>query len=704
MAQAAACSRELRFALLLSLLALTAPGASAEDLSTYINTGGGESVITISPAKRAASRIPRTIYGTFLEHIGSSVFGGVSSQLLDNPSLEPYPANLENLTRRFSSPVYQQSTRFGLPLPWIPLRPTGRRYESRTGDAPNSTAYLYLMGLPDREVGIRQTVYLPIERTHDYRGILFGRAAEGPATLSVSFRHHDRPDAILAETRLPVAATRQWLKLPFHLKLSAGALAPLESVDFTVAVKDGARISIDEIRLYPADAFEDLDPDIVSRAKELRSPLLRYGGNFSSGYHWRDGIGPLDSRPTRLNAAWGVPEYNDFGTDELMAFCRRIGAQPQICLNLGSGTAQEARDWVEYCQGSPTSPNGRRRAANGHPEPYTVAAWEFGNELYDDTQLGWYKPEAYSARYLEFFRAIEPVLPPETRLLATGGELNAYQKWNAALQRTAGPQLQYITTHLVADLQDTRNRALDPEAVLAAALALPVGAGRALGRLREQIEAEPSTRGRVKLAYTEWMFRSPESARLPNYDDMGAALIGAGWLNMLTLKSDWIPIANMTGLVEFAGIHKSRGRTYVAPQYWALYLHTRYAGDTVIATETRSPQYDVHGGQVFAPEISGVPLLDVLGTAESTNSAVTLFVVNRSPHRPQPVTIRFDGFTPATSARVLTLAAHSLLDKNDDQHPEAIYPVETRTVVEHGTLRQSFPPGSLTVLLISQKQ
>ena len=674
-----------------------------QSLSRYVNSTEAEAVITVLPAERATYRIPRTIYGTFLEHIGASVFGGVSAQLLDNPSLEPYPATPEIINQRFSAAAFRQSTRFNLPLPWLPLRAAGRRYELRSGNAANFTSFLYLMGVPGREVGIRQSVYLPVERELTYRGVLFASAAEGPAMLSVSFRRHDHPGEVLAKSVLQVPGDGKWIKLPFQLSLPAGTVAPFEIVDFAVAVHNSERVSLDEIRLYPEDAEGGLDPEIVRYAKELDTPLLRYGGNFSSGYHWQDGVGPPDERPTRLNQAWGIPEYNEFGTDEFMEFCRRIGARPQICLNLGTGSVEEARQWIEYCQGAADSAQGRRRAANGHPKPYAVGAWEFGNELYDDTQLGWYTPEAYAARYLQFFRAIAPIVPPETSLLATGGELDSFSKWNGALLDKAGPELRYITTHLVADLEHTLDRNADRDATVAADLALPVGVGRALGKLREQINANPSARNRVKLAYSEWMFRSPSGSRLPNFDNMGGAVIAAAWLNMLARNADWISMANMTGLVEFGGISKRRARTYVTPQYWALHLYSKYAGDSVIGTETQAAQYDVHGGQSFAPEIPGVPYLDVLGTVDSTTGGIALFVVNRSPRGAQPALIRLRD-TAAPEVKVLTLAAPSLLDENDEEHQNAVRPVQSHAAMEGGSLHHVVPAGSVTVFLFAGRR
>jgi alpha-N-arabinofuranosidase len=173
---------------------------------------------------------------------------------------------------------------------------------------------------------------------------------------------------------------------------------------------------------------------------------------------------------------------------------------------------------------------------------------------------------------------------------------------------------------------------------------------------------------------------------------------------MLALHADWIPIANMTGLMEFGGIHKTRGRAYVTPQYWALDLYSRYAGDTVIGTETRVAQYDVRGGQVFAPEIPGVPYLDVLGTVDSKTGDVAVFVVNRNAKSSQAATIRLSGFTPVSDVRVLTLAASSLLDDNDEERQNAVRPAESHDVMRGDTLKRVFPPGSVTVCLFSRKQ
>jgi alpha-L-arabinofuranosidase len=677
---------------------LAAPGLWGQSISQYTPTSGLEASIEIQASETAPFKIPRTVYGTFLEDIGSSIFGGVSAQLLDNPSLESYDASLTYLRDHFSAPEFIHSSRDGLPLPWLPLRDVGMRFEPRWGNAANSDRYLYVMGIPGTEVGIRQAVYLPIERERDYQGVLFAMARESATDLSVSFREHGNPDGVLASTTVHVPPGNTWVKLPFHLSLPPGRVQPLTQVDFAVALTSGQRISLDEIRLYPADAVDGLDPDVIAAAKALHSSLLRYGGNYTSGYHWRDGVGPLDKRPTRLNQSWGYPVFNDFGTDELMKFSELIGARLQLCLNLGSGTPEEARDWVEYLQGPQTSKEGAERAANGHAPPYDVGSYEMGNELWGKWQIGWQTPAGYADRYETFLKAIHGLVPPDTAIYANGADPDHFQDWNGKLLAQDGPDLSYITTHFVVGVDDQVNKSADHDARLKAALAVPLGVAKELAAVKDQIDNNPATRDRVKIAFTEWIFLSRQEAQLPNFTNFGGALLTASWLNMILSHADTVPVSDMTGTVDLGGIHKQRGRVYLTPQCWAFSLYSNYAGDALVGSRTEVGTYDVHEGVRRAPEIPNVPYLDVLATRHSDTGEIALFVVNRDWNNAISTVIRFKDFTPAGAVHVRTLSADAITAQNDEEHPERMRPVLSTLTLSWTELHYAFPAHSLSVL------
>lgn len=687
----------------LIVLSISSAALRAQTSSHYVRTDKPEASIEVRYSRTSSFQIPRDVYGTFLEDIGYSVFGGVSAQLIDNPSFESYDASLKTLRERFSAKPFQASTEMGLPLPWLPLRDDGWRYEPRWGNAANSERYLFVMGIPGREVGVRQTIYIPIERELEYEGVLFAICQAGTTQLTVSFREHDKPDHVLASAVVQVPEGTHWIKLPFHLAIPAGAVNPLEPVDFAVSLKDGQRVSLDEIRLYPVDAIGGLDPEVVKAAKNLNSPLLRYGGNYSSGYHWQDGVGPLDLRPTRLNQSWGYPVFNDFGTDELMRFCDLIGAQPQICLNLGSGTAEEARRWVEYCQGGAQTAGGALRAANGHPDPYHVAAYELGNELWGHFQIGWETADAYAARYKLFYDAIRDAVPLGTMIFANGGDLDWFRDWNGSVLAKDSPDISYLSTHFVVSMNDLLNKSAGRPAAIAADFAAPVAVANYLGLAKEQIDSNPATRGQVKIAYTEWLFYAPEGTDLPRWDNLGGAVIAGGWMNMILDHSDFVPVSDMTGLLEFAGIYRRKGRVFVTPQYWAFSLYSNLAGDRLVETQTTVREYDVHGGIKRCPEIPNVPYLDVLATRNSQNGDLVLFVVNRDWKNPIPATVRLDDFTPAAAAQVETLTSDDLLARNDEENPNNVRPVHSTVALSGAGLHYRFPSKSLTVFTFRKK-
>ncbi|MCD6303237.1 MAG: alpha-N-arabinofuranosidase, partial [Anaerolineae bacterium] len=121
--------------------------------------------------------------------------------------------------------------------------------------------------------------------------------------------------------------------------------------------------------------------DVVEALRRIQPPVIRWpGGCFADDYHWRDGIGPREQRPRRLNIWWDDIETNQFGTHEFIRFCRMVGAEPYICGNVGSGSPRELRDWVEYCNYPVGATLSDERASNGDPEPLDVRYWGVGNE------------------------------------------------------------------------------------------------------------------------------------------------------------------------------------------------------------------------------------------------------------------------------------------------------------------------------------
>ena len=139
--------------------------------------------------------------------------------------------------------------------------------------------------------------------------------------------------------------------------------------------------------------------DVMAALAELQMTIMRYpGGNFASGYHWEDGVGPRVDRPTVRELAWQSIETNAFGTDEFIKLCRKMSWEPMLAVNLGTGSPEEARNWVEYCNSAPGTQYADQRVGNGTKDPYGVKYWCLGNEMDGPWQLGHVPADQYAIR------------------------------------------------------------------------------------------------------------------------------------------------------------------------------------------------------------------------------------------------------------------------------------------------------------------
>lgn len=628
--------------------------------------------------------IPETVFGSFLEPIGHSTYGGLWADVLENPSFESglwSAGNIEDMLRE--RPELRRASQLGVPLPWEPLdQAQGARYLPIWGDAANSTRSLLIMSLPTKEVGIRQMVYLPVHRELSYTGSIWLKHKQGPARVAVSLRRHGHNEEILAEHVLEAPAT-VWTKYSFQLTLKPGQIANLEPVDFVIALSDDARVEVDEASLMPADNVDGMDPDVIRMARDMQSPLVRFGGNFTSAYDWKDGIGPRDKRVSKLNISWGIPEYNTFGTDEFLEFCKLIHAQPQIALNLGTGTPQEAAEWVKY--------------VDEHWDDHRGGLlWELGNELWGNFQEGYPTMGRVAQITLNTSKAVRAV-DPTARLIATGGDEDSFHDWNAAQLTNPPGTFDYLSTHFVVT-DDTQARNATAEFRTMASLALPVGLEKQLRAIHEQVQQSPH-RDHVKTAFTEWLMISGSHTGL-NFSNMGGALFAGGFLNMIIRNSDIVPISDMTGIMEFGGIWKKRGQVYSAPAYWVLREYASSHPATLLNVESNGPMFTVSHGVNRLPEIANVPYLDVTATESEGGKSLILFCVNR--HLTRSLTAGFDleGIgTLGQEASVTTLKADNILAENSEEDPEHVRPVAQQESV-NGHFIHTFPNASVTVIKI----
>jgi len=197
------------------------------------------------------------------------------------------------------------------------------------------------------------------------------------------------------------------------------------------------------VSLMPADNIHGMRADTLALLKELDSPVYRWpGGNFVSGYNWKDGIGDRDRRPPRKNPAWGGIEHNDYGLDEFMVFCHYLKTEPYIAVNSGLGGTKSAVEEVEYANGSSDTLMGKLRAKNGQPESYGVKFWSIGNEMYGNWQLGHMPLEKYTQKHNEFANAMRKT-DPSIQLVGVG----ATGKWSETMLRDCADHMNLLSEH-----------------------------------------------------------------------------------------------------------------------------------------------------------------------------------------------------------------------------------------------------------------
>jgi alpha-N-arabinofuranosidase len=644
-------------------------------------------VIRVSRTETPQEIAP-TLFGSFLEPIGHSTYGGLWANVVENPSLEEGLWSAENLETLLNSrPGLRAASSLGLPAPWEPLYPAeGSRYAPVRGDAANSAQCILLMSLPGKEVGILEQVYLPVHRELKYSGSLWLKHLDGNDAVKLSLRRHAHPEKVLSTSSVQ-APSNVWTKYAFHLELSPGKLASLEPADLVISLDGDARVLVDNVVLNPDDAVDGMDPDILALARELHSPSVRFGGNFTSAYNWHDGVGPPDTRVSKLNLAWGIPEYNTFGTGEFLRFCELIDAKPQIALNLGTGTPHEAAEWVSYVNAK----WGDHRGG---------LTWELGNELWGDYQIGYPAATLAAATTLANSKAVRDV-DPRARLIATGGDAGIFHGWNAQQLTNPADTFDYLSSHFIFN-EDVLLPEATNEFRTMAMLALPWGLSERIHAMKQQ--ALDAHRPKVQFAFTEWLMIADHSHTVPSYNNVGGAVFAGGFLNAMIRNSDVVSIANMTGIIEFGGIWKKREQVYASPAYWVLRTYANAKPHTLLRVDSTSPTFNISKGVTQMPDVVGAPYLDVVAAQSEDGSKLLLLCVNRHVTRPETAVVDLSSFELGIgSAQVTTIAGDGVLDGNDEYNPNRVIAV-THTERFASKYSHTFPTASVTVIEIPLKK
>jgi alpha-N-arabinofuranosidase len=435
--------------------------------------------------------------------------------------------------------------------------------------------------------------------------------------------------------------------------------------------------------------------DVLGALQRLGITMVRYpGGNFASGYRWRDGVGPASERPARTDLAWHDTETNRFGTNEFMEFCHRIKAEPYLVVNCGDGDMREARDWVEYCNGSGDAAPVKLRESHGYPQPHGVKYWGIGNEVDGHWQIGYKTPEEYARVFTEFGKVMKWV-DPNIKLIAS-----AVSDWKGQItERThrlmeqAGDLVDYLSLHWYIG-----NPTNDFDAYMAVSELIEARL-TAIEGLIQATTLEYRIKHPVYLAVDEWniWYRtfSPEThavMKLEEKYNLEDALATAIQLNAFIRHARTVKMANIAQIVNvIAPIFTRSDGLFLQTIYYPFELYSGTCGQVALDAWWEGDTFSGGGYQ-------GLRCLDVTATLDETNKLLTIYVVNRSKSNEaeteiQLSTAEFQGYID-----VFSINGPDVNTENTFASPDAVRTKERKITAGSKVLKFTFERHSVTAL------
>jgi alpha-N-arabinofuranosidase len=439
--------------------------------------------------------------------------------------------------------------------------------------------------------------------------------------------------------------------------------------------------------------------DVLDAVKGLGVSILRWpGGNFASGYDWKDGIGPKDQRPVRPELAWNDIETNRFGTDEFLRYVQAIGAEPYICVNLGLGTIGDARDWVEYTNGAKQTYWADQRRKNGPEQPYGVKYWALGNEIDGPWQLGHKDAETYATFALEAAKAMRAI-DPSIRLVASGSSNYGadWIGWNRTVLQTLRNTVDYIALHTYIN-----NRDNDFERYLATAAANVERYIDTTASLIREVRTGPSPRP-IYIAYDEWnvWYRTGNREKLEEVYNVEDALAMGVFFNAFFRHADMVRMANLAQMVNvIAPIVTSDSGLLLQSIYFPIAEYGRQRGRTSLDVWVSAPQYRIPN------RTQTLPYLDVSATYDPATSEVDVNVLNRSRDRDLTTAIEAAGGQWDRTAQVWQMNDTDLKAVNTFANDKRVRPSVSAAPLDadRATARYTFPAHSLTILKLKWRR
>jgi alpha-L-arabinofuranosidase len=424
-----------------------------------------------------------------------------------------------------------------------------------------------------------------------------------------------------------------------------------------------------------------LRKDVIDEIRQLGVPIVRYpGGNFVSGYNWLDGVGPKENRPRVLDKAWNTLNTNQFGTNEFMAWCKVVGTEPLMGLNLGTGTPEQAAALVEYCNVAQGTEWSDLRRKHGFAQPYNVKHWCLGNEMDGPWQIGHMTATEYGLKAQDAARQMRAV-DPSLQLIACGSSgptMPTYLEWDREVLEQCYDYVDALSLHRY--IGNTANdTGSDSSKYVAMNLSMEKQIAETLAVV-DLVRGHKRSPKKLWLSFDEWNvwyrarggdFQNGHGKEAPHlleevYNLEDALLVG-GILNTLIRNADRVKLACLAQLINVIApiMTNANGlfrQTIYYPYSWAL----QFARGSVLNLLVESPNYEVEG-------MGQVPYLDVAGTV-GADGKVSLFVLNRDLAKAHAIEVNWQDSAPAKTLTSMLLTGDDLKAFNSFETPQKVAP------------------------------
>ena len=458
---------------------------------------------------------------------------------------------------------------------------------------------------------------------------------------------------------------------------------------------------------HPEADEQGFRKDVIGLINELQVPLIRYpGGNFVSGYNWEDGVGPVANRPHRLELAWRTTEPNEVGTNEFMDFAKKVNAEVNMAVNLGTRGIDAARNLVEYCNHPGGSYYSDLRISHGYKEPHKIKTWCLGNEMDGPWQIGHKTADEYGRIAQEAAKVMKWV-DPSIELVACGSShrnMPTFAEWEATVLDHTYDHVDYISLH-----QYYGNRDNDVANYLALSLEMDDFI-RSVISIADYIKAKKRSKKNIYLSFDEWnvwyhsneqdkkiepwTVAPPQLEDIYNFED--ALLVGCMLITMLK-HADRLKIACLAQLVNvIAPIMTESGGPAWKQTIFYPYMHASIYGRGVALNPIiSSPKYD-------SKDFTDVPFLESTAVYNEEKEELTIFAVNRGQEESLQLECDIRNFYGYKVVEHIILDQEDLKKTNQANHQAVAPHSNGDATIENGVVLAHLPKLSWNVIRLKK--